>query len=458
MKSFLVAGAFVSVLLGAQAAAQTGKAAAPPSAPKSPSADFVFPGPADPLSAPLRAAVDALRTEALGAHVRFIASPAVEGRGLGSPGLDAALEYAATQLALAGVAPLSGADASDAGRTFFQMVPMREIREAGGSVDLERRAGETVQGRLFLSGVDVVVPPQPARNITAPVVFVGYGIREAAPARDDDRGLDVKRKVVAVREGLPPGEAWRTKELREKYAERDAEKHWAEKVKIAKALGAVTVLGIEGEEWTARLTGREKPATFAFRSVTEGPSAEPFVVRCSPAVLEVLLGAPPKPDEAPRALTGAFATLRATSAERLGLSRNVVGVLEGSDDRDFARARVPFVRFFGNFFPAYHEAGDVPGALDPAQVRRVARLGLATAWLIADRSGGGQASIRSAGSLSGLAEESPEERRLRGTAAPLLLRDVREGFLDVAAAAGPRRSSALLASNGMAHGDNYIGM
>ncbi len=57
----------------------------------------------------------------------------------------------------------------------------------------------------------------------------------------------------------------------------------------------------------------------------------------------------------------------------------------GSDYRDFARARVPFVRFFGNFHPAYHEPGDTPEALDPAQVRRVARLGLATAWLIADR-------------------------------------------------------------------------
>lgn len=322
----------------------------------------------------------------------------------------------------------------------------------------------------------------------------------------------MKGRVVAVREGLPPGKAWRTKELRERYAEGDAEERWAEKVKIAKALGAVAVLGIEGEEWTARLTGREKPATFAFRSVTEGPSAEPFVVRCSPAVLEALLGAPPKPDEAPRALTGAFATLRATEVvhpgaddnasgtaalleiarafatahvrpkrtvvfavwtgeeeDKIGsghwvrhplwplaktvaylnfdmighpwlaeeiralvtdsglpdapgvLSRTRVeefvepgvaayapelgpilaragrstgltlhfdwtaGVNGGSDYRDFARARVPFVRFFGNYFPAYHEPGDAPEALDPEQVRRVARLGLATAWLIADR-------------------------------------------------------------------------
>jgi len=61
------------------------------------------------------------------------------------------------------------------------------------------------------------------------------------------------------------------------------------------------------------------------------------------------------------------------------------GKFGGSDYRDFARAGVPFIRFFGNFFPAYHEPGDTAEALDAAQVQRVARLALATAWLLADR-------------------------------------------------------------------------
>lgn len=534
----------LAALLPAGAGARPAKAASPPPAAKDASADFVLPGPFEPLPAALRASVDGMRAEALGAHVKFLASPALEGRGLGSAGLDAALEYAAAQLALAGVAPL--------GPSYFQPVPMREIREAGGSVEVERRNGETRETRSFRHGVDVVLLPQPARAVAGPVVFASYGIRETAPARDDYRGLDVKGKIVAVREGLPPGEAWKTKELRSKYADGDAEERWAEKVRTAKALGAVAVLGIEGEEWTARLAGKEKPATFAFRSFTESSSAGPLVVRCSPVVLEALLGAPPKPEEAPRSLTGASAELRATGVERLGLSRNVVGVLEGSDPklkdeavvlgahadhlgridgvvhsgaddnasgtaalleiarafaaapvrpkrtlvfafwtgeeedkigsghwvrhplwpltrtvaylnfdmvghpwlaaeirtlvteaglpdaegvlartkpeefiepgiasfapelgpvlgragratgltlhldwtegvhggsdyRDFARARVPFVRFFGNFFPGYHEPSDTAEALDPLQVRRVARLGLATAWLLADR-------------------------------------------------------------------------
>lgn len=544
MRTVFVAAAVCAALLGPEAAAQTAKVAAPPAGSKSPADDFVLPGPAEPLPAPLGAAVDGMRSEALRAHVRFLASSALEGRGIGTPGFDAALEYAAAQLALAGVAPL--------GASFFQPVPMREIREVGGSVELERRGGETKEARIFRHGVDVVVLPQTARSVSSPVVFAGYGIREADPARDDYRGLDVKGKVVAIREGLPPGEAWKTKELRDRYADGDAEDRWARKVKTAKGLGAVAVLAVEGGEWTARIAGKEKPETFAFRSMTESASAAPFVVRCSPVVLEALLGAPPKAEEAPRAIPSAVATLRAAGVERLGLTRNVVGVLEGSDPalkdeavvlgahadhlgrvdgvvhpgaddnasgtaalveiarafasapvrpkrtvvfafwtgeeedkigsghwvrhplwplaktvaylnfdmighpwlaaeirtlvtdaglpdaegvlgrtkpeefiepgvaswapelgpvlaragrgtgltlhldwtegvnggsdyRDFARARVPFVRYFGNFHPAYHHPEDTAESLDADQVRRVARLGLATAWLLADR-------------------------------------------------------------------------
>ncbi|HYN41624.1 MAG TPA: M20/M25/M40 family metallo-hydrolase, partial [Thermoanaerobaculia bacterium] len=335
MKFRFASVAFVSLLavLAAPVASQTAKTPAPAAPPKDASADFVLPGPAEPLPAPLGAAVDGMRVEALGAHVRFLASPALEGRGIGSTGLEVALEYAAAQLALAGVEPFGGPDAAGKGRSWIQPVPMREIREPGGSVELERRSGETREARSFRHGVDVVVPVQPARSVTAPVVFAGFGIRETAPARDDYKGLDVKGKVVVVREGLPPGEAWKTKELAARWADGDAEERWAKKVETAKALGAVGVLAVEGEEWTARLTGKEKPWSFAFRSLDELPNAEPLVARCAPAVLESLLGAFPKPDEAPRALAGTFATLRATSVERLGLTRNVVGVLPGSDPK-----------------------------------------------------------------------------------------------------------------------------
>jgi len=57
----------------------------------------------------------------------------------------------------------------------------------------------------------------------------------------------------------------------------------------------------------------------------------------------------------------------------------------GSDYRDFARVRVPFIRFFGNYFPGYHEPGDTAESLDTLQVQKMARLAFATAWLLAER-------------------------------------------------------------------------
>jgi Zn-dependent M28 family amino/carboxypeptidase len=70
---------------------------------------------------------------------------------------------------------------------------------------------------------------------------------------------------------------------------------------------------------------------------------------------------------------------------RLAPLRPHRGVFGGSDYRDFARAGVPVTRCFGNFFPGYHEAGDTAESLDAEQVQRVARLALATAWLLAER-------------------------------------------------------------------------
>ncbi len=88
---------------------------------------------------------------------------------------------------------------------------------------------------------------------------------------------------------------------------------------------------------------------------------------------------------APVTLPHVTAALKVGGKERALASRNIIATLPGSDYRDFARAGVPFLRFFGNFFPAYHEPADTPDGIDPAQVQRVARFCLATTLLLADQ-------------------------------------------------------------------------
>jgi Zn-dependent M28 family amino/carboxypeptidase len=61
------------------------------------------------------------------------------------------------------------------------------------------------------------------------------------------------------------------------------------------------------------------------------------------------------------------------------------GLHGGSDYRAFARKGRPFVRFFGNYFPGYHEPTDTPDQVDPAQVLKMARVALGAGWMMADR-------------------------------------------------------------------------
>jgi Zn-dependent M28 family amino/carboxypeptidase len=117
------------------------------------------------------------------------------------------------------------------------------------------------------------------------------------------------------------------------------------------------------------------------------PDGEAFLAGIKPEAF-IEPGLPPGADDLEAALR--------RSGGALGLALHfdrTDGVNGGSDYRDFARAGVPFIRFFGNFFPAYHEPGDAPDTLDPAQVERMARFVFATAWLLAT----GDALIRQAG-------------------------------------------------------------
>ena len=509
--------------------------------------DFVTAAPAETLPAPIAGAVEAISAAAIGAHVRFLASPALEGRGVGTRGVDAAAEYVAAALALAGVPPL--------GPGYFQTVPLREVTGLAGQVTVERREGDASRSRAFLSGVDCIFAEQAPQAIAAPVVFVGYGIRDERLARDDYRGLDVRGAVVLVLAGVPVDPAWQKPELLSRYASRDAEERWEVKLETARSLGAAAVLGVEGDAFATRDLGKDREAARFFLPY-DGTGAERAapLVRVSPAVADALLGpgGGAERSQHPARLPGVAVTIRVTGSERASSSRNVIGVLSGSDPsvrgeavvvgahmdhlgttggtvypgaddnasgtsslveiakalaalpapprrtvviafwtgeeeghlgsafyvghplwplarttaylnldmighpwsideirklvtdtglpdgeaflakvkptdfvepglppgagelekalrrsahatglalhfdrtdglhggsdyREFARSGVPFIRFFGNFFPAYHEPGDTADALDLAQVRRVARLALATAWLVANR-------------------------------------------------------------------------
>jgi hypothetical protein len=526
--------------------------AAPAAPAASPAADFVAAGSAAPLDEPAMRGMAAISATSLGAHVVFLASPSLEGRGLGERGFDVAAEYAAAQLKLAGIAPF-GTAGEEAG--YFQPVPVRRISGAGGELEIERRDGGQRVRRTFAHGVDCVVSLAPPQTVEAAVVFAGYGIREPKAGRDDYAGLDVRGKIVLILAGVPAGDEWKKPELLARYAADDMDDRFVAKLDTARQLGAAALVAIEGDEFDSSVAKRARKMEQGFRAYDETSGAPPLV-QVSRSVARAIVG-----DEALEAAisgsrskpiaTLATTVLKIVAKQEAIVSRNVIGIIPGSDPklrdeavvigahldhlgksgdviyfgadddasgvaglieiakafaassvkpkrtviftfwtgeeegkfgsgyyvknprwplaktaaylnldmighpwlpeeirklvtdvklpdaekylagvkaeefmevgiprdlpaletavrqsarasgfplhldwtdgkhggsdyRDFANAGVPFLRFFGNFFPAYHEPGDTAEALDPAQVQRVARFAFAAAWQLAN--------------------------------------------------------------------------
>jgi hypothetical protein len=301
------------------------------------SADFVAPGPVVPLDPLVMKAVGGLRAEALASHVALLASPALEGRGLGSSGLEAAAEYVAAQLALAGIGPVDAAPgAPNPAAPYFHPVAVRQFSRATCQVRIEARLGESVSVRIFQGGVDAACPEAPPGVLSAPLVFAGYGIRESSPARDDYRGLDVRGRVVLLHAGVPPGLEWQRPELRERYAAESGRRRFAAKAQLAAGGGAVAILAIEGPAYASAIaSGTDAPAPVFYASYEPDDDAGIPVVRLSSAAGEAVLAAagiaPRTSSMPPQALAGTTSTLTFSGEERLVLSRNVIGMIRGSD-------------------------------------------------------------------------------------------------------------------------------
>jgi Zn-dependent M28 family amino/carboxypeptidase len=131
--------------------------------------------------------------EKIRAHVKFLSSDLLEGRGMAQRGGDLAAEYIATQFALEGLKP-----AGDHG-TFFQEVPMVAIATLPAtSFSLAPATGDP----LPLKNLDDFVTHNETQtdiaDIDAAIVFVGYGITAPEYKWDDYKGADLKGKVALL--------------------------------------------------------------------------------------------------------------------------------------------------------------------------------------------------------------------------------------------------------------------
>jgi Zn-dependent M28 family amino/carboxypeptidase len=131
------------------------------------------------------------------AHIKFLADDNLEGRETGSKGLRKAQAYVVDQLKKSGIEP-AGTNG------FYQPVKLisREIDEKNSSAALigDGKIEPLVFGddAYFNKRGDLSTD-----EITAPLVFAGYGLKIPENNFDDFAGLDLKGKIVVYMTGSP---------------------------------------------------------------------------------------------------------------------------------------------------------------------------------------------------------------------------------------------------------------
>jgi Zn-dependent M28 family amino/carboxypeptidase len=131
--------------------------------------------------------------ERIRAHVKFLASDLLEGRGTGQRGGEIAAEYVGTQFALYGLKP------AGEGGTYFKNVPMVAVKTLPQtSFKLAPMEGEEVPLKNLEDFVTNNESQAETADIDAPIVFVGYGIKAPEYNWDDYKDYDLRGKVALL--------------------------------------------------------------------------------------------------------------------------------------------------------------------------------------------------------------------------------------------------------------------
>lgn len=165
----------------------------------------------------------------------FLSADNLEGREIGTRGYDTAAAYAQSLFALWGL-KAGGDQPRPAGgpfrpepdkpmakpeRGYLQEFPMLEALETTAGAVLETSSGAARRSRSFAPKVDFIFDSSLPLDLSAPVVFAGYGIGEKEIAYNDLAGVDVKDKIVMIISDAPgkddPASPFQKKELKEKY-------------------------------------------------------------------------------------------------------------------------------------------------------------------------------------------------------------------------------------------------
>jgi hypothetical protein len=223
----------------------------------------------DTVSAPPADSVPAQTStvpSAIEAHIRFLASDVLEGREAGTRGFDVAAEYVAAEFRKLELEPKGDA------QSYFQAVEFQAQWLEKGGTHMTLRSGNGTQSLTL--GRDVAVASSPlstSSQISAPAVFVGYGIEAPAFGLNDYEGLDVRGKVVVTLAGYPT------------FLPSEEGAHYGsgrEKLRTAVAKGAVAAVTVYTQQYETVLPWEYMVTTLDMMQMTwlRKEDGVPFVV------------------------------------------------------------------------------------------------------------------------------------------------------------------------------------
>ncbi len=327
----------------------------------------VVPAPTRALSTTEQRLVDGLSLGTIKETVNALAADDMQGRGTGQPGGDKAAAWIADRFAKLGLKPLG------INNSYLQPIKFRETQ-------FLPLPTFTIGNQSLKFGSDFFVTPPYSgdENVNAKIYFVGYGTSFPALKRNDLAGLDVRGKVVLLRDGPPP------------EIPKDQWKKAQAQVAVLRGLIARGVAGIVivGQD-TETLTFAEMADYLTRRQIepdgeSEMPDFLPPFISVNEAGTEKLFAgsgitmaeafAKSKGEDFTPIDLKDTATITVKLKKDKGVSNNVVGLLEGSDPKLKSEALVYSAHYDAYGLSAdnriYHGAAD--NALGVAEMLAIA--------------------------------------------------------------------------------------
>jgi len=141
---------------------------------------------------------DALLQRRLKAHIDFLAADEMRGRQPGTQEYNIAAHYVASQFSQMGLVPAGAED------SYYQQVPLREAWLQEGSATLALKRGDLRRDFRFVEefyrGPSI---SETESDVTAEMVFAGYGIHAPELDYSDFGQIDLQGKIAVILAGKP---------------------------------------------------------------------------------------------------------------------------------------------------------------------------------------------------------------------------------------------------------------